>query len=50
MSFCSFSREAASFDMTPIENEFLMEYMPAAPDFRPRRPVFLKCVEKSVIL
>ena len=32
MSLFSFSREAASFDMTPIENEFLMEYMPAAPE------------------
>ena len=32
MSFCSFSRDAAIFDVTPVENEFLMEYMPAAPE------------------
>ena len=32
MSFFSFSREAASFDMTPIENDFLMNYMPSAPE------------------
>ena len=32
MSFFSFSREAAAFDMTPIENDFLMNYMPAAPE------------------
>ena len=32
MSFCSFSRDAAMFDVTPIENEFLMEYLPTAPE------------------
>lgn len=32
MSFFSFSREAASFDVTPIENDFLMELMPDAPE------------------
>ena len=32
MSFFSFSRESARFDMTPIENDFLMNYMPSAPE------------------
>ena len=32
MSFFSFSREAAAFDMTPVENDFLMNYMPSAPE------------------
>ncbi len=31
MPFCSFGENAAMFDMTPIENMFLLEYMPAAP-------------------
>ncbi len=30
MPFCSFSEGAAVFDATPIENMFLMEYLPAA--------------------
>ena len=32
MAFCSFSRESALFDSTPIENMFLVEYLPQAPD------------------
>ena len=32
MSLFSFSRESAAFDVTPIENEFLMEFMPSAPE------------------
>jgi len=32
MAFCSFSKNAAMFDATPIENIFLLEYMPTAPD------------------
>ena len=32
MSFFSFSKEAAAFDMTPVENDFLMNYMPTAPE------------------
>ena len=31
MSFCSFSQGAAMFDATPIENMFLLEYLPSAP-------------------
>ncbi len=32
MPFCSFAQSAALYDMTPIENLFLMEYLPTAPD------------------
>lgn len=32
MSFCSYSRDAAMFDATPIENRFLLEFMPGAPE------------------
>ena len=32
MAFCSFSKNAAMFDATPIENIFLLEYLPTAPD------------------
>jgi len=32
MAFCSFSKDAAMYDATPIENIFLMEYLPSAPD------------------
>ena len=32
MPFCSFSEGAAMFDVTPIENMFLLEYLPAAPE------------------
>ena len=32
MSLFSFSKESAAFDVTPIENEFLMEFMPSAPE------------------
>ena len=32
MPFCSFAQSAAMFDMTPIENLFLLEYLPTAPD------------------
>lgn len=32
MSFCSFSKNAAMYDATPIENVFLLEYLPGAPD------------------
>lgn len=32
MAFCSFSEGAAMFDVTPIENMFLLEYLPTAPD------------------
>ena len=32
MPFCSFSKNAAMFDVTPIENMFLLEYLPTAPD------------------
>lgn len=32
MPFCAYSGEAAMFDATPIENMFLIEYMPDAPD------------------
>ena len=31
MPFCSFGENAAMFDMTPIDNMFLLEYMPGAP-------------------
>ena len=31
MPFCSFSEGAAMFDVTPIENMFLLEYLPDAP-------------------
>ncbi|MBQ3575129.1 MAG: hypothetical protein IJA26_05640, partial [Clostridia bacterium] len=32
MPFCSFSEGAAMFDVTPIENMFLLEYLPTAPE------------------
>lgn len=32
MSFCRFSKGTAMFDVTPIENMFLLEYLPAAPE------------------
>ena len=32
MSFCSFAEGGAMFDTTPIENMFLLEYMPMAPE------------------
>jgi len=32
MPFCSFDRDAGMFDVTPIENMFLLEYLPTAPD------------------
>lgn len=32
MAFCSFSKNAAMYDATPIENIFLLEYLPSAPD------------------
>ena len=32
MSFCSFEKNAAMFDTTPIENMFLIEHMPYAPE------------------
>ncbi len=32
MPFCSFDRDAALYDATPIENMFLLEYLPTAPD------------------
>lgn len=32
MAFCAFSDRAGLFDVTPIENIFLMEYLPMAPD------------------
>lgn len=32
MPFCSFSQSAALYDATPIENLFLIEYLPLAPD------------------
>ena len=31
MPFCSFAEGAAMFDVTPIENMFLLEYLPVAP-------------------
>ena len=32
MPFCSFDRESAMYDVTPIENMFLLEYLPMAPE------------------
>ena len=32
MSFCGFANGAGMFDMTPIENIFLLEYLPTAPE------------------
>lgn len=32
MAFCSFSDGAAMFDSTPIENIFIIDYMPTAPE------------------
>lgn len=32
MPFCSFSKDSAMFDSTSIENMFLLEYLPTAPD------------------
>lgn len=32
MPFCSFSRDSAMFDSTSIENMFLLEYLPTAPE------------------
>ncbi len=32
MPFCSFAEGAAMFDATPIENMFLLEYLPIVPD------------------
>lgn len=32
MPFCSFSEGAAMFDVTPVENMFLLEYLPTAPE------------------
>ena len=32
MAFCGFARGAAMYDATPIENLFLTEYLPAAPE------------------
>ena len=32
MAFCSFARDSAMFDSTPIENMFLLEHMPHLPD------------------
>lgn len=32
MPFCSFDRDAGMYDVTPIENMFLLEYLPTAPD------------------
>ena len=32
MAFCSFSEGAAIFDSTPIENMFLLDFMPVAPE------------------
>ena len=32
MPFCSFAEGAAMFDVTPIENMFLLEYLPTAPE------------------
>lgn len=31
MAFCSFGNDGAMFGSTPVENMFIMEYMPAAP-------------------
>lgn len=32
MPFCSFDQHAGMYDSTPIENMFLLEYLPTAPD------------------
>lgn len=32
MPFCSFAKDSAMFDSTPIENMFLLEYLPTAPE------------------
>ena len=32
MPFCSFDRNAGMYDSTPIENMFLLEYLPTAPE------------------
>lgn len=32
MPFCSFDRSAGMYDSTPIENMFLLEYLPTAPE------------------
>lgn len=32
MAFCSFSKEAGMYDVTPIENLFLLEFLPTAPE------------------
>ena len=32
MPFCSFDRNAGMYDVTPIENMFLLEYLPTAPE------------------
>ena len=32
MAFCSFGEDAAVYDVTPIENMFLLEYLPTAPE------------------
>lgn len=32
MAFCSFAKDSAMFDSTPIENMFLLEHMPHLPD------------------
>ena len=32
MAFCSFGEGAAIYDVTPVENMFLMEYLPSAPE------------------
>lgn len=32
MPFCSFDKDGALYDATPIENMFLLEYLPTAPD------------------
>lgn len=32
MAFCAFSKDGAMYDSTPIENMFLLEYLPTAPD------------------
>ncbi len=32
MPFCSFDRDAGMYDSTPIENMFLLEYLPTAPE------------------
>ena len=32
MAFLSFDRGAAMYDATPIENMFLLEYLPSAQD------------------